>query len=401
MADCANSEVGLATARSPNSSSSVLLLAKGYPPAIGGLETYSEQVANAYARRGLRVIVVTAHPGGRGTENRAGVNVINVGEASQPVVFARMLREIRRLFRRGTFDLIHATSWRVAIPSLLLRTAIPIVISVHGREVFVVPRPLVPVMHWAFRRATAVIAVSTPILEALQARLPFRLRRAHVGWNGLSFPERAARHHPHPDFRRLLCLCRLVERKNIPNAIRAVAKLIGEGYDITYEIAGSGEEADRIDTVIQELEAGSRIRRLGRVSDEQLLSLYRECGVFLHPQVATNSGDDLEGFGISIADAMSFGAVAVAGASGGPLDFIQDGQTGILVDGTDVDAIATALRCLLDDPTRTRSIAAAGRRFALERLTWDRHIESAIALGLAEMKAESGVAGGEPVSKIE
>ena len=359
---------------------SVLVVAKGFPPDVGGIETYSEQLSLAYSRRGMTVTVITAHLGARGEERRAGIRVLNVGTGPQGMVFARMLCAFHRLSRETKFDLIHATSWRVAVPALILRIPVPIVVSVHGREVFIVPHMLTPVMRLVFRSANAVVAVSRPIMMALESRLPFSLKRAGVSWNGISFGAQARQHIPAPDFKRIFCLCRLIDRKNVASAVRAVAMLRREGFDITFEIAGSGPEGPAIDQVIEEEGVGSHVRRLGRISDAEALVKYRNCGIFLHPQIATNRGDELEGFGISIADAMSFGAVAIAGASGGPLDFIDDDRTGVLVDGHDVDAIANAVRCLLTDVRRSERIAEAGRAFALEELTWDRHVEKVLEL---------------------
>jgi glycosyltransferase involved in cell wall biosynthesis len=70
----------------------------------------------------------------------------------------------------------------------------------------------------------------------------------------------------------------------------------------------------------------------------------------------------------------------VAGASGGPLDFIRDGATGYLVDGESVDAIASTLRNLLTDMDKAKLIARAGRDFALRELSWDAHAEKALSL---------------------
>jgi glycosyltransferase involved in cell wall biosynthesis len=369
----------------------LLLLAKAYPPEVGGIETYSEQVAMAYIRHGIEVTVVTAFRGPKGEASRSGIRVLNVGLGSQPVVFARMMRAVRKLTLVQDFDLIHATSWRVAILVLALRLQSWLIVSAHGREAFVVPFFLMPAMRRVFRRANTIVVVSRPILEALKSRLSFPLAHAVVGWNGLSHPSLASQHEPSADIRRLFCLCRLYERKNVVNAVRAVASLVHEGFDVTFEIAGSGPEAEAIDQAIAQANVGGAIRRLGRISDKEAITHYRECGIFLHPQIAASEGGDIEGFGISIADAMSFGAVVVAGASGGPLDFIEDGVNGLLVDGCNIENIVVALRSLLTNPERARAIAVAGRRFALENFTWDRHVRLAVALEGDEYSAMPNV----------
>lgn len=358
----------------------VLLIAKGYRPDIGGLETYSEEVALAYARLGAEVTVLTAHSGSRGEEVSRGVRVINVSTGPQPLVFAWMVRNLLKLVGTQAFDLVHATSWRVALPPLLLRIGTPIIVTVHGREVLAAPKALTPIMHYVFRRVSGVVAVSQPILETFQARLPFALMHTAIAWNGISYEERARHHAPNPDFAQIFSLCRLVERKNIPAAVRAVGLLEREGYQLRYTIGGTGPESGLIDATIHEEGVMPSVNRRGYIDDDEVVALYKRCGIFLHPQVAAKGGSDIEGFGISIADAMSFGAVAVAGANGGPQDFIVDGNTGLLIDGDSKEAIAGAIRQLLSEPERTKGIAARGREFALDRLSWNRHVAEVLAL---------------------
>ena len=351
----------------------ILYLAKAYPPATGGVETYSAQVAMAYARAGHDVTVVTTHPGAVGEEMRGKVRVINVGDhGGQSAIFGRMVQQLWSM-RRQPFDLVHATTWRVSLPALVLRRSLPMVVTIHGREVFVVPKPLRPLMMRALRHADHLPTVSQPILDKFEEDLGFRLERAFSNWNGISFEKESGELRDKPEGTALFCMCRLVARKNVDGAIRAVAELIGRGHDLSFRIAGGGEEAEHLATLVRELGMEDHIKLLGRVPDDDIQPLYRSSHIFLHPQIATRSGQDMEGFGLTIADAMSFGCVPVAGASGGPLDFIQNGETGYLVDGTKVDEITDALERLITDPQHRENLAYAARTFARDQLTWDAH----------------------------
>lgn len=351
----------------------ILVIAKAFPPETGGLETYSERVALAYAREGHEVTVVTAHPGLIGPERRGDISVLNVGQGAQPVVFARMARALLSM-RRRRFDFVHATSWRVALPAILLRRSLPLVITVHGREVFVVPAPLRPIMLRVIRRADLVPTVSQAVLDKFQESLSFPLDKAFPNWNGISFEAECLQPHDKPDGFTISCLCRMVERKNVAGAIRAVAALIREGHDIRFRVAGSGPELDRLRALVAEERMSDRIEILGRIPDEAIVPLYRESHVFLHPQIAARDGQDMEGFGLTIADAMSFGTVPVAGASGGPLDFITTDETGFLVDGTDQGAIVDALRRLVEDRGDLARIGRNAQSFACSRMTWGAHV---------------------------
>lgn len=353
----------------------ILYFAKAYPPETGGIETYSEQVAMAYDRAGHEVTVITAHPGETGTEMRGNIAIHNVGQGPQAKVFVRMMKKLRSL-RGQEFDFVHSTSWRVGLPPLLLRPKLPLVVTVHGREVFVVPGPLRPAMTFVLKRARLLPTVSQAILDKFQETVPYILDNAFADWNGISFEEetRSPPDKPEGDIN-IFCMCRMVERKNVAGAIIAVARLIREGRSLTFNIAGSGPQLEELRSLVRSECMEQHIHVLGRVTDEDVAPLYRKSHIFLHPQVATTSGGDLEGFGLTIADGMAFGAVAIAGRSGGPQDFVTPGETGYLVDGEDISDICEKLRLVIDDSAHMAQLSRNGWAFATGSLTWDIHAE--------------------------
>jgi glycosyltransferase involved in cell wall biosynthesis len=88
---------------------------------------------------------------------------------------------------------------------------------------------------------------------------------------------------------------------------------------------------------------------VGRVSDDQLLSLYRRAGVFLFPQV--------EDFGITAVEAQACGCPVVARAEGGALDTVIDGQTGVFFEEADAAAIVAAIKTMPSNPAACRTSA--------------------------------------------
>lgn len=353
------------------------MVAKAYPPETGGIETYSEELAKAYAGLGHKVAVLTSHPGTRGVEDRAGVAVHNVGQGTQLKVFFHMLKWLIAA-KRTKYDFVHATTWRVAIPVLLTHLKQRIAVTIHGREVFVVPRLLRPVMFWVFRRAHQVPTVSQPILDKVRELTKQDLPQAYKNWNGISFKQEALIEPYKPSGFKVFCMCRMVERKNISNAITAVAELINEGLDIQFDIAGNGECLNQLKAKLDSLCVGDHIILHGRVAEKDIPGYYREAHAFLHPQIATRGGRDMEGFGLTIADGMAFGCVPIAGASGGPLDFIDHGQTGFLVNGHSIEEIKDRIRELYQNPKQMRAMSAKARQFALKELTWEKHATLAL-----------------------
>jgi len=160
------------------------------------------------------------------------------------------------------------------------------------------------------------------------------------------------------------------------------------GRPIEYRVAGTGPLLDELRDRARQLGVDDAVDFLGYVPDDAVPALYRWADIFLHPQVDLQNGKDLEGFGLTIADAMSFGCAVIAGRGAGPDDFIEHGRTGLLVDGTQVDEITGAISELASDTNMREEMGNAARTFALAELSWDRHAEKVLAAVDANMSAQ-------------
>ena len=145
----------------------ILIFAKGITPDPGGIETYSEQISQAYANSGFGVTVISCFRGERGASERGAVKIVNVGVGRQGMVALRMVNAAMR-YRRQAFRpmLIHATTWRAAVPALVAFPRWPLAITVHGREVTEMSRWMGTLMRFVFRRATRALVISHTTLAA-------------------------------------------------------------------------------------------------------------------------------------------------------------------------------------------------------------------------------------------
>jgi phosphatidylinositol alpha-1,6-mannosyltransferase len=159
-------------------------------------------------------------------------------------------------------------------------------------------------------------------------------------------------------------VARLVPRKGIDQVIRALPRLPG----VEYRVVGSGPDQQRLRTLARSAGVVDRVHLLGRVDDATLADEYQRCAVFVLP--ARRTRVELEGYGLVYFEAAAWGRPVVAGRSGGEVDAVVEGETGVLVDGTSVDAIAQTLRDLLADPDRLRALGEAGRRRVESTHNW-------------------------------
>ena len=156
----------------------------------------------------------------------------------------------------------------------------------------------------------------------------------------------------------LLSVGRLVPRKGIDTVIRALSLL---DATVEYRVVGHGPDEARLRRLAVDEGVGQRVHFLGRLDDAALADEYRRCAAFVQPSRRTDDGQ-LEGYGLVYFEAAAWGRPVIAGRSGGEVDAVVDGRTGLIVDGLSVDTVADAIRSLLADPDRLQTLGAAGRR---------------------------------------
>lgn len=365
----------------PLASQAIWVMAKGYAPDEGGMQSYAQGVAEAYAAAGADVTVFGQSDAGPREVKLGPVRLIDVGPGKSLRVPLLLLQAMRLHLRSaGHPALVHGTTWRTSILPLLLN--LPFVTTFHGREFMAGGELRRLLMLNIARRAIAIVTVSRFSADRLRARLGPQCPDPMILWNGLSvgFEDISSREDEGGNaVPTILSLCRLEERKNIAACVRACAVLHREGIPFRYMIAGRGPEYDTIRALVNELDLADVVQVLGRVSADRVAELYREADIFLHPQIEVDGARDFEGFGITIADAMAQGIAVIAGNAGGPAEIIEDGVTGLLVNGErDQEIVAALRRLLMTSVTRDR-LASRGRKQALDYFRWDKHVAAILA----------------------
>ena len=163
----------------------------------------------------------------------------------------------------------------------------------------------------------------------------------------------------------LLCIARLEPRKGIDQVIGALAALKPQYPRLTLDVVGQGEDGQRLTELATALGVSGRVSFHGYVSDMARVELFRQARVFVLPNRTDKDGVD--GFLPAFLEAAAFGVPGVAGLAGGSGDAVLADETGLIIDGENIDSLTDALRRLLDDePLRRRLGHAAQKRFWAE-----------------------------------
>lgn len=159
---------------------------------------------------------------------------------------------------------------------------------------------------------------------------------------------------------RVLSIGRLVEKKGVEFAIRAVARLIHAGCALRYDVIGEGELRAPLERLIAELGVQAHVRLLGWRRHGEVASLLGQAHILVAPSVTAADGDQ-EGIANVLKEAMATGMPVVATRHGGTGELVEEGVSGYLVPERDVAALADRLRALIDHPERWPAMGRAGR----------------------------------------
>lgn len=170
---------------------------------------------------------------------------------------------------------------------------------------------------------------------------------------------------------------RLDPRKNQAAVVNAVADLIGRFANLIYIIAGEGRQMPALRRQVADRGVGRHVVFTGPVDGQLRLALFGACDIFAMP--AIRDGTDVEGFGIVFLEAGACGKATLGGTVGGQPEAVDDGQTGLLVDGTDQQAVTAALARLLSDADLRCRLGRQGRAKA-QGHDWARVIQRTIEL---------------------
>ena len=183
----------------------------------------------------------------------------------------------------------------------------------------------------------------------------------------------------------LLTVSRLEWHKGIDTMIRALARIRAAHPGARYAVAGTGDRLAQLERLVAETGMGDAVRFLGAVPDADLPAVYNAADLY----VGASRYHELmaEGFGISLVEASACGLAVVGGRSGGVPDAVRDGETGVLVDPDDPEAIAAAVNALLANRERRAGLGAAGRRAVEGYYNWDRVVRDVRAIE-AELTTE-------------
>ncbi|HVF40760.1 MAG TPA: glycosyltransferase [Gemmatimonadaceae bacterium] len=258
--------------------------------------------------------------------------------------------------RAFTPDVIHAHWWfpsGVVARWLSTVSGLPLVTTLHGTDVrlALAIRASRPLFRDVMRKSGRVTAVSSWLAQqvmdlgsarpAAVAPMPVAVERFQPG--------------DKRDSDRLLFAGRLNEQKGLHHLLPALAAMRRRVY---LDVVGDGASRAELRELASKLAIADRVTWHGQLDQPSLVHHYQQATAVVVPSTD-------EGLGLVAAEALLCETPVIAFRSGGLVDVVKHGETGILVTPGETTELAAALDRVFDAPDEMAVMAKAGRAFVL------------------------------------
>lgn len=254
---------------------------------------------------------------------------------------------------------------------------IPSVIYCHGEEITQDGSGFFTERRGSFlRRCSRIIAVSHFCKSEIVSRFGVLPDKIQVVTNGVDIhrfwpaePEIGLLRRYRLDGKKVIVAAgRHVPRKGFDNLLRATPAILRAHPSAHLLLLGDGPQTDELKQIVANIGIQEHVTFAGFVGLASVPDHYRLGQLFVMPNRTMGDGDQ-EGFGLVFVEANACGLPAIGGVSGGAIEAIIDGETGILVDGTKVGAIAEAVSTMLGDQDQRQRLAKQGLERA-RKMAW-------------------------------
>ena len=164
---------------------------------------------------------------------------------------------------------------------------------------------------------------------------------------------------------------RLVHRKGQDHLIEAMPEILKSIPQAHLLLVGEGPYREHLQTLVKKHNLEASVTFIGRIQYKDLPTYICVGDIFAMPSRSRLMGLEVEGLGIVYLEASSCGLPVLAGDSGGAPDALVQNETGLVVNGTDDQQIATAAIKLLTNIELSKKMGLAGRQWIIDNWRWE------------------------------
>src|SRR5216117_515360 len=362
-----------------------------FPPRIiGGISTHVYHLSRALVEKGTPVRVITCDfPKTPAEEIIDGVSVSRVISGRVPEsnfllwiyhLNSQMISKTTELLETEKFDFIHAHDWVVgrAAVELKNRLGLPLISTIHATEIGrggrldgEYRRKVREIERLLVEQSDGIICCSNYMLDHIQHELSAANAKIHVIPNGVEVDRFKNNGGPQlfsaevsEDRKIILYVGGIVREKGIFTLLEALDELRNRGKDVSLVIVGEGPLKEDLAKEILWRRLSDRVKLVGFVDEQRLVSLYNSCDAFVLPS-------HYEPFGMVALEAKASRVPVVVSDVGGLSEIVEDGVTGVKVPSSDPHALAEGILRVLDNRELSERLKENAYRAVQERYRWD------------------------------
>ncbi len=352
----------------------ILVLTHEFPPVGGGGGRVAQDIAHGLTQRGHKVHILTAHLEGLPDhEMLDGVHIQRIASMRREAFragFADMARydwsavmDGLKIIRAWKPDVIHA---HFAVPAgaaaLILSklTGIPYLLTAHLGDVpGALPektgawfRWVYPLTPFIWRSAKKVVAVSEFTRQLALKHYPVSIDVILNGIDLKSLPARTTQPGTAPH---IVFAGRFMAQKNPQHLVDSLKQLTHVNWCCF--MLGDGPLLESVRETVKAAGLAARIQFPGWVTPEDVLNVFAQADVLVLPSRS-------EGLSVVGVQALGMGLAMILSDAGGNRELLHDGENGFLFPTGDVNALTTALKTLLENPSMLQSAQTKSRELA-------------------------------------
>lgn len=361
-----------------------------YPPHIGGLEKYAEELHENLAQKGCRITVFTPRLplNSPVKELEAGIDIIRypaieiIPNFPFPAFWKKEFWQLREEIKNENYDVVISTL-RFFVPAVMAhfcarKKKVPRLHIEHGSD-FVKGTFFITLIARAYdhtfgrmvlRGASRIIAPSESAKRFVKL---LSGKDAPVIYRGMPFfeidaiaPKNDLR-EKYPDKKIISYVGRLIYGKGVIHLLEAIKYL--NRRDITTFIVGDGPEMENLKSYAKKNNISEQVVFLGSVPFTEAVSILKVSDVFVNPSYN-------EGLPTSVLEAGTCRRAILATNVGGTPEIITHEKSGLLISPRDVKELKNNLLKLIDNPELGRQLGESAREEIEKKFNWETSVQA-------------------------
>tara|TARA_B100001123_G_C15281966_1_gene1014322 strand:- start:712 stop:1809 length:1098 start_codon:yes stop_codon:yes gene_type:complete len=361
-----------------------LIVARNYPPDVGGIQTLMGGLSVNLLNHGPVKVFTFEHPDSNVYDKKLSIDI-------ERIKGIKLFRKYRKANLVNEFintnpniRAIIADHWKSLelVKAEYLRK-IKSFCLLHSKEInHKIDSTLNKRLIKSTNKADYIIANSN-FTKDLAIRVGIDASKIHVIFPGIQKPSLIenvlkikAEKIFGESFPKIITVARLDKRKGHDKILMLIKNLKSKYPKIKYISIGFGEEENNLINLSKELSLENEVIFLKNIDHDLKTALTAEANLFLMPSRIEKKS--VEGFGISFIEAASYGVASIGGKDGGASDAIVHNKTGLICDGNDLNSIYDSVIDFFQDEKFIR-FGKNSKKFS-ERFYWNNVVKNYLKL---------------------